>query len=262
MPAIDPERLSREIEKLQSSINNPPVLRQGILELMEYYADRIRRPSEAIRNPGLGKSFDIPKPVLRELRSALMGWVSEEWGWAEAIGEQLWQAPYRETRLMAIDMLKAPCSGDLLQRLETWSLETDDPILLNEIAQSAVDWWRAHDFQAFPERLSAWLQSGKLPLQMLALSVLKLAMETADYQDLPLVFQLLREAPPAPRAALRRALLGLLQALIQASVSETTRFLLDEHFTGGMIDRETIRQLLNALPPPERSLVKRALSKK
>lgn len=260
MPAIDPERLSREIEKLHSTLDNPSALRQGLFNILEYYSDRIRRPGAVMQLKHIGKSFGVPRPVMRALRTALLGWITEMQGLDPSLGKELWQSGYREARLLAIDLLLGLPAEETLHQVEAWSLGTDDPNLLVELAQIMVDQWRFEDLGAFSEKISHWLQSKKIQLQMLALCALKYAVVSGKYQDLPLIFQLLRNAPPIRRSVLRTILRELMQSLIHYSASETARFLLDERYSGGMVDLAIIRQLLSSFPPTERDQLKRALS--
>ncbi|MCJ7511619.1 MAG: hypothetical protein MUO23_01460, partial [Anaerolineales bacterium] len=71
MPAVDPARLRRETQTLLLEFDRPAELVEGVLSLLDFYADRTSRPGAyaAMRAPQ--RTFSAPAPVVNSLRSAL-----------------------------------------------------------------------------------------------------------------------------------------------------------------------------------------------
>ncbi|MFQ5923942.1 MAG: hypothetical protein ACE5M4_13955, partial [Anaerolineales bacterium] len=75
MPAIDPNRLARQLESLRTLSNDPDQIARDVRDLIEEYSEQTRTPAPA-----------VPVPVIRSLRAALHQLVQPN-----AISEALWK---------------------------------------------------------------------------------------------------------------------------------------------------------------------------
>ena len=67
MPAIDLSRLSREVDRLRSAFASPGDVVRGAVDVLDFYAERARRPSAVPAPEDRGRSLDVPAPVLRAI---------------------------------------------------------------------------------------------------------------------------------------------------------------------------------------------------
>ena len=90
MPAIDPNRLARQVEGLIALPDEPVKIARVVRDLVEEYS-------------GHSKSSvpSVPRPVIRSLRGAL-----QQHAQPMAIGEALWKESLPDTQLLAAGMLE------------------------------------------------------------------------------------------------------------------------------------------------------------
>jgi len=261
MPAIDPERLQREIELISGLFEQPDELRRKVLDLLDFYADRAKRPGAATHADDVPWDFGIPKPVQRGLAKALSACGVRHPGSALTAAESLWQAAYRETRLLALAILSGQTRPEVADWVEVHILEAQDSRVLKEAAGVGLEGWRLVDPPAFVQRAIAWSRGVETGLQTLGLMALAAAVDDPRFEQLPSLVRGLAAVTPAPRGEARRALGDLVNSLARRTPPEAARFLLDEierHSPG--VDR-LVRGSLDAFPPAQRQQLSRALSR-
>ena len=260
MPAVNPERLVEEVKEVQGLIGNPSRLRWRVVEILEFYSDRIKRSQATLRSGHADKKYGVPRPVLHALERGLKQSLSDHPELSTAILEEFWGMDYRETRYLAIKLLEIQPLEDVLRVAETWSVEMKDRELLGTLAQTLVSSWRIVYFQDFSQMTSKWLHEKRTPLKSLAMATLRSAVDDPGFSDLPYIFSLLKVQDIVRNVSLRRALIDLLRALIRRSEAESARFLLDILDMDASTGRKLIRALLECFSPDQRLRLKRALS--
>lgn len=261
LPAIDPERLEREIGLISGVFDQPDELRRKVLDLLDFYADRAKRPGAATHADDVPWDFGIPKPVQRALAKALSVCGVRRPDAALTAAESLWQAAYRETRLLALAILSGQTRPEVADWIEVHILEAQDSRVLKEAAGVGLEGWRLADPPALVQRALGWTRGAETSLQTLGLMALAAAVDDPRFEQLPSLMRGLAGLGPAPRGDSRRALGDLVNSLARRTPPEAARFLLDE------IDRRSpgidrlVRGSLDMFPPAQRQQLSRALSR-
>jgi hypothetical protein len=262
MPAIDPERLKKQVDSLLDVVSDPVELQRGCIELLDFYADRTLK-SIAIREADeTYRAFGAPKPLMRALIFGLRTRLGEQPTLSFPAAAALWEAGYRETCVLASAILGDLNGEEVPGWAETWALECDDQIALEELANQGIASWRKANATAFFERVEMWLGSTEKKLQSFALLVLHSAVKDPSFEDLPTVFRLLDGTTGRYDGALFYALNRLIDALATRSPPETARFLMDELGRGSRGTKRMVKNIMEKFPVPQRDLLERTLSVK
>jgi hypothetical protein len=262
MPAIDPERLKIEVDRVLDALGQPVELQKRSIELLEFYSDRTLKSIAIGEADEAYLAFGAPKPVMRALsfgfRSRLAQVPSDLFPAAAA----LWEAGYRETRILATVILGEFSGEEVPNWAERWASGCDDPLALSSLASQGLESWRRTETNAFLTKAEKWLGQEKKDLQVLALLALESAIEDPSFEDLPTVIRLIEGTSDKSKGSAFQALVDVLLALAKRSPPEAARFLLDElkRFRSG--SKRLIQSTTHAFPPPQRDLLERALSHK
>ena len=262
MPAIDPEQLKKQVDSLLDIVSDPVELQRGCIELLDFYADRTLKSIAIGEADETYRAFGAPKPLMRALIFGLRARLEERPTLSFPAAAALWEAGYRETRVLASAILGDLNGEDVPSWAETWALECDDQIALRELANQGLASWRKTDPTAFFERVKIWLGSTEKKLQSFGLLVLQSAVEDPSFEDLPTVFRLLDGTTGRFGGALFYVLNRLINALAMRSPPEAARFLMDELARGSRGTKRMVKNTLEKFPIPQRELLERALSAK
>jgi len=113
MPAIEPARLSREVQAVTLAFDRPAELVDRVLALFDFYADRVcARGLCVMRAPQ--RSFSAPLPVINSLRQALGREAAARPELAWDICRRLVVVGYHESYLLAAAVLE-PQTGAVWQ---------------------------------------------------------------------------------------------------------------------------------------------------
>jgi hypothetical protein len=262
MPAINPDRLKKQVDSLLAVVGDPVELQKICVELLDFYADRTRKSDVVGEVNDTYYTFDVPNPLMRVLSHGLRARLREQSASAFPAAAALWEAGYRETRILASTILGEQYGEQLPSWAETWAIECDDRIVLRELADKGLVSWRKTDPTAFLEKAEIWLNSTKKKLGSFSLLALQSAVEDPSFEDLPTVFRLLDGTTARFRGAYFHALLQLITALAKRSPPEAAHFLLDELATGDPGTKRVVQSVLENFPMRQRQLLERALSVK
>ena len=260
MPAIDLSRLTRDVERLQSVFASPGDVVRGTIDVLDFYAERARRPAASPAPDDRSRSLDVPAPVLRAVGAGLQkrALLQPESCWP--VAQALWDADLRETRVLACWVLSGLDDAAVAMWVEGRAADLEDSAVLTAVVERALLGWRRSSGKAYIEQIEHWLGSSRSVLHALGLRALLAGLEMPELEDLHRAFQALARLPHPLRGEARRALSDLLATLAVRSPAETTRYLLEG------IDREQpgierlARSLLAGMPPAQRERLTAALS--
>lgn len=262
MPAVNPERLRQQVEDLLTLLGDQVALKRQCLDLLDYYADHTRRSLASGGVKDAEGVFGVPRPVVRALSQGLRSRTQQKPALILPTATVLWEAGYRETRLLASAILGGIQQMEVAQWAETRASNCDDRVVLMELASQGLAGLREADPTAFLDRASEWLGSTHRWLRLFALMALHSAVENPTFEDLPTVFRLLSGVSEKARGESRKALYALLRTLTRRSPPESARFLLDELAREVPGTQRTIRASLGHFPARQQELLKHALSVK
>jgi hypothetical protein len=260
MTAVDPQRLAREVEALGVYLEDPKALRSRVTSLLDIYADRTRRTAGGANPDRTPWSFDVPAPILRSLKLFFREQLQARPGLAWEIVHELWHAGYRETQLLAIEILSLSTDCAVAEWVREHVVQSADSATLATLARDGLTGWRQVDAQAFLSEISAWLHDDSSLLWALGLYALCAAVSETSFQDLPTVYRMLRGFTQPTRGDARRALRDLVRTLAKRSPAETTHFLLERLKRGGAQAERLARNVQEVLPKAQRTAIQKALS--
>jgi hypothetical protein len=263
MPAIQPALLRRQAALLAEQANEAKGFVRSLHHLLEYYADRARRPGQSGKPSPLLTAYHVRPPVLRQILQELEPIASQQPEIALELCDALWAEPYLEFRTLAISLLgKISPDPDepLFERVQAWiqpSLERDLTQMVLNVGCVGLRREKTEDYLSMVER---WL-SHSLPFyQQAGLQALLPVVEDPLFDNLPVVFRLLSPMALASSPALRADIVEIFRLLARRSPNETAFFLRQ-----GLKNPEQrdipflIRQCLSEFPTEQQESLRQAI---
>lgn len=217
MPAIDPGRLARQVADLQAVAANPAELTQAVIKLLDEYGDRTRRLAS--------EDSPVPAPVERAILRALQGALENDTDAVARTAAALWQAAPIAAKSLAAGLIGSYPGSAAADLAETWATEAVPPGVIQLLGEVGLTSWRRMHPSDFLERVEGWLADRR---RLMALYGLRAAVQEAEFEDLPAVFQLLEGIGGQVRGESRRALGLLIKTLATRSANETAQFLVEQ----------------------------------
>jgi hypothetical protein len=260
MPAVNPQRLDRQVGVILNLVEHPQAMVRETLDLLDFYADRTRRPGTATDVEDVVRAFHVPAPVLRRLMLGVAEAIEARGENFKDAADLLWDADYRETMLMASAALSTQSGRAAADWAEAHAVGCQDRLVLEHLGRHGLEGWRRSDERAFLQAVEDWLNR-KPALQMLALQAMRGAVEDGAFKGLPRVFQALEGCAGRMRGARWKAFEQLVRALAQRSPQETTRFAMEALKRDDPGAKKMARSLLDALPMPLQARISQFLSR-
>ena len=228
MPAIHPARLKRQAQELSLLFHNPSAFVHEWRHLLEFYSQRTHRMGDKKEKPTAIKRFRIAPPVFQAVLSELEPPLNRDPDSAVQLLTALWQQPILESRLLAARAL-ALLPIDRPEVVTTlaieWGRETREDVLREAVVGPGLKRLRRES----PLELLGLLEylfSGRDPANhILGLTAVAYLLEETRFQNLPVLFKLMRSIIPSVTNPLRPYALHALQAFIARSPRETALFL-------------------------------------
>jgi hypothetical protein len=218
VPAVDRARLARQAAHIAEAADDSQALQRRFRDVMEFYADRTRRPTPDT------EGYGAPAIVVRTVASALIAKaVSPE---REALwADLLWSIRLREARLAAAILIRDQPASDLLDRILAWAGDTRDPEVLRELAGPTLGDLRRRAPSEFLRAMKTGVASGNPGRRAFALRALADAAADRQFQGLPDALEVMARGWEAPVGDEARALLLLVVALARRTPGESARML-------------------------------------
>ena len=212
MPAIDPNRLARQVDDLIAMPDEPFQIARVVRDLVEEYSAQARSSVPS-----------VPRPVIRSLRGAL-----QQHAQPMAIGEALWKDSLPDTQLLAAGMLERIEDGEVAATAKRWAGQNVPIEIVRELGARSLTGWRLTHPADFMDQVTSWLDEQRGRARVLALYALRERVSDPDFEDLPSVFSLIEGRLDGARGEMREALVALITALEKVAPEETVNFLDDE----------------------------------
>ena len=228
MPAIDLARLKQQSAQLVDLFAQPDRFAYELTKLFELYADRTHRPGQSGKPPSLLMTYNLPKPVLRQIINDLQ-WKAES-NPVEVLGlaNRLWLDSCLEFRLLAASLLglvRLQRPEMLLNTIEVWCESRMDDRLMAIIMDNGM----AHIYRYIPEqviaRIQNWLENNDVYYQQVGLRALISVLSVEEYGNYPIFFHMLSPFVRNAPMKIRPDILEALRMLATHSPKETAYFL-------------------------------------
>ena len=228
MPAIQPEYLQRQIDDLLSRVHDPRTFIRSCMNVLDYYADRTKRPRGAVAKVEIAKILRVPRPVMRTLCLRIQQFEGGESAhWLE-IGQGLWNQAIREARQVAACTLTKSPEAMIPTEAEAWAIVCEDDEALTYLSSVGLKSWRERDQERFYVQVQDWVGDARVRIRHLAILTLQARTGDDDFDELPLILTIMTGLSAHVRGSSQRSLSGLIRHLASISSPEVTKFLINE----------------------------------
>lgn len=233
---------------------------RSLRAIVEYYADRTKRSATASEALILSNVLRVPGPVLSAICAAIHAHSEISPRDNLPAAQSLWEMEFRETRHIAVCLVRGLEPAELGVIFEGWTVSCDDREVLSWMAEEGMaDWWSVSGFDPW-RVLRNWMAGDDYRVRHLALLGALYGLESGSSDSLlPKIFQLLKGAVVNLRSDGYSTLIELVQALARRSPQETVRFLLDEIKRGTPGSRRLVRDCSAEFTPNLREELESAL---
>ena len=237
MPAIDLARLKTQAARLSDEFGDPAVFVHDLNEVLDYYTNRTIRSTQTAQRLSL-PTYHTPAPVLRQIQSELIPLVESYPTQAVVLVNALWKEKYLEARILAAWLLGSVSPSEAipsLAHLPAWLSQSTDKKVRETLLRDSLARLRHENPEALFAILEDWLKSPRGSYQVWGLQALIPIVSDPRFQNLPVIFRILRPAVQSAGPLTQLELKALLATLEQVSLTETVAFL---------------REIINSNPSP------------
>jgi len=227
MPAIDLARLRKQANRLADFFFLPEDFLKHLRETLDFYVNRTLRKKENIAPGSNLPTYRTPLVVMRQIEKAIGPIAAENPHQALELADLLWDEGYIETRLLAAFLLGRipPQEERLLARLTAWTQQVLDPSVRAALLTTSLARMRKETPDEFLIVVGEWLHPARQRFWSNGIQALLPMISDSTFDNLPPIFELVRPIIESAPGTLQVDLGDLINALYQASPSETEYFL-------------------------------------
>ncbi len=227
MPAIDLAQLKRQTARLANIFGQPAVFIRELHEMLDFYVNRTLRTRQTTAPSSVLPTYRTPTVILRRIEVELIPLAERNATQALALADELWDAGYLETRLLAAFLLGhiPPQEERLLARLTAWTQKVRAPSVRASLLTNSLARLRKETPDQFLTLVKEWLYPHRREFWANGIQALLPLINDPEFENLPPVFELVEPIIEAAPATLQPDIEELILALYQASPTETTYFL-------------------------------------
>jgi hypothetical protein len=263
LPAIYPARLQNQINQLAEIYGQPTRFTLTLTDLLELYSNRAHRSGQAGEPPPLLKTYNVPKPVIRQLMLELQPLANEYPDETLDLINSLWAQESLETRQIAAFLLGSIPPDQpkaILDIVNAWLTPKPEERLISLVLQLTLERIRKENPGALFVKIESWLDSDQLIEQQIGLNALRSMLTSQEFENFPQSIQLLTPYTRKAPLQIRADILEALQALALRSPKETAYLLRQSLNTPENADTALlIRKLLPVFPTDLQESLKQAL---
>ena len=252
MPAIDLARLRKQANRLADFFFLPEDFLKHLRETLEFYVNYTLRKKENIAPGSNLPTYRTPLVVMRQIENAIGLIAAENPHHALELADLLWDEGYIETRLLAAFLLGRipPQEERLLARLTAWTQQVLDPSVRAALLTTSLARMRNETPDEFLIVVGEWLHPARQRFWSNGVQALLPMIKDSNFENLPPIFELVHPLVEAAPGALQTDLGDLINALYQASPSETEYYLREIlEDSQNPLTAVTLRRILKTFPP-------------
>jgi hypothetical protein len=270
MPAIQLARLRQSSAQLIQLFEQPKGFVRNLHSLLNDYANRTHRPGQSGEPAPLLESYNVPKPVIRQILTDTRPLAVENSEAALNLCDELWNESYFEFRFLAaaiLGQITPDPPEPVLERVIRWSDQISDVQLMEVLFDRGLNRIKLEKPEYLIDQIDRWLDDPNTAVKKIGLQALIPLVRSANFENLPIFFRyitpLVRELPSALRIDMRDVVMELsirspvetayfLRQLISLSSSANAAWLARQnlrHFPPDV--QKSLRNLLRA-PLPEK----------
>jgi hypothetical protein len=158
MPAIDLAQLRGEAFELAGSLERPAAFQIALRSLLERHSHRLLRRGFSLADRGALPAWDVPGILIREVEAAILPAGRKNPAAALQAAAAVWAAGRMEEKQLAAFLLGlAGDPAEIRAHLLDWLGETEDPSVLQSLADHACPPLRRADPVLFRSDLRGWI---------------------------------------------------------------------------------------------------------
>lgn len=229
--------------------SSPLQFHQKLVGLFSLYANYALRFGDSATNRPLISTYNLPHPVMRQLKVDLKSLIEAGPQAALAVADQLWQDEYYEIKHIAIWIIGTVSCDDpqfILERLRLWLQPGEDQVIKKELVSIGTRSLQAEFPEAWETFIMRLLSSKEPEMAALGIQTLAEGSKSPNFKNLPAIFRLASPFIRDPHMAYTRDLEALIETLAGLSPTETAYFL--KQILSVSVSRETSRLIKNSLP--------------
>jgi len=229
MPPVQLARLRPQINALISHYQDHKLFLKTLLLIFENYSEKKSSRNVWLRAKLNMPAWQVPLIVINELEAALEILARAHPQESITLADAMWGQPYYEPKKLAIFLLaklEPPHQEEFIHRTEAWISAGVEEALIAEVIEQSSLRLEIITSPAWINLVKGWLNAEDKNLQKTGLGAVSKLVENEDFQNLPLVFDLLAPLLSQPRIATQKDLLGVIRMLIIRSQAETASFLI------------------------------------
>lgn len=228
MPAIQLAELRKETAKIASNFSNGEIVIKELTEFFEFYSNRTHRINPSAEKLKVISNYNIAQPILRQLITELNGKASQDPESALDLADRLWAQNNLEFRILAAHLMGAiPISHtkQITERLHIWGQENNEESIGEILASDSLSLLITEAKPEFLKLLDEWLKAEKIGEVILGLEALAGYLNSAKFEELPVIFRLIRPLSIQASRKLHPYILNVIRLLARRSPPETVYFL-------------------------------------
>jgi len=253
MPAIQLARLRIQVADLVESFATPKVFVRKLRDMLDFYADRARRPGGGGAKTILMPAFNVSQQVLRQIERALQPKVIADPTSALTLADALWLENWYEFRLLALEILGwiPPRPPEPIQeRIKHWSQDAGREHALDKHWIRGLASLLKESPKSFLSLVEEWMAAPDEGQKILGLRVIQSLMDVGEIEHLPMFFNWLSPILQDPGAVPEGDILDTIRSLARRSPQETAYFLRQNLARSGEGEMSRlIRLSLDSFPP-------------
>jgi len=264
MPAIDLARLKKQTAHLADLFAQPSDFLREHREILDHYVNRTLR-SLGVAPSSVLPTYRTPTVVLRHIENELSPVAERQPIQALELADALWDEGWLETRLLAAYLLGRipPQEERLLARLTAWTQAVRDPSVRAALLTTSLTRLRKETPDLFLILVKEWLHPARQRMWSNGIQALVPLISSAEFDNLPPIFEIIEPILKAAPAALQSDLRELITTLYEASPDETTYFLQQIlKGTKSPLPAVSLRRMSPGLPPELQASLREILREK
>lgn len=227
MTAINPARLKIQCAELVESFRDLPRFISDLHDLLTFYGARIRQ-TRLSQNPFNLQTYQVPAPVLRALVLELRELIDKNPEQGLLLVDALWQEEWLEIRQLGVRLLgylPTSASERILERIRIWINKNTPEDLKRQIMTSALARLVNEKPSYVLDFLKSMAANDALADRQSALFGLVPIAEDPDFDNLPIIFNILRDILLVDETVFTKEISALIHPLQKKSDHETAYFL-------------------------------------
>jgi hypothetical protein len=224
MTAIRPAKLKQESALLANYYQQPEAFVRELHRLLDHYADRTHRTSQAGEPTSILPSYNVPPQVMRQIARDLKPIAYNYPNETLSLSDKLWSQDYFELRSLAAFLLgqvSLDPPDPVSRRLVEWSSEILDERMVNVLLDYGLSRLRVEAHEQIYSLADLWLNTTNIQKNQLGIRVLIPLIDHPTAEDIPMIFRLTTPFIRQAAIDIRPDVLILWKSLAQSIPSET-----------------------------------------